>query len=111
MCPLILVKSPRFLVYVIYIIYAVVDCGPLSDPLNGNVDVNQTVINSTATYTCLIGYILSGDNTRICQADGVWSGSEPTCEGIHGNYILSAYALFYFLFYINSISSRGGVSI
>ena len=21
-----------------------------------------------------------GDNTRTCQADGMWSGSEPTCE-------------------------------
>ncbi len=41
----------------------------------------------TATYTCESGYILSGDSSRICQSDSIWSGSEPTCDGIVYVYI------------------------
>ena len=56
----------------------VVDCGTLSDPVNGQVSFSSTTYNSVATYTCSIG-ILQGDSSRICQADGSWSGSEPFC--------------------------------
>ncbi len=42
----------------------------------------------TATYTCDDGYTLTGDMTRICLADGMWSGAAPTCDGeIHSNYM------------------------
>jgi hypothetical protein len=59
---------------------AVVDCGPLSKPSNGTVDVTATTYNSTATYSCTTtGYTLSGDAGRTCQANGTWSGSAPTC--------------------------------
>ena len=58
---------------------AAVDCGPLSDPLNGSVDINQTVFESIVTYTCDTGYVLDGADTRICQANGMWSGTEPSC--------------------------------
>ena len=37
------------------------------------------VSNGVATYTCAAGYSMLGSNTRTCQADGTWSGSEPTC--------------------------------
>ena len=33
-----------------------------------------------ATYTCNPGFILVGNNTRICGSDGTWSGMMPTCE-------------------------------
>ena len=39
-----------------------------------------TVFESQATYTCNDGFaISSGDDTRTCEANGEWSGSEPTC--------------------------------
>jgi len=38
------------------------------------------VSNGVATYTCAAGYSMLGSNTRTCQADGTWSGSEPTCS-------------------------------
>ena len=44
-----------------------------SDPPQG--------VGSVATHSCDSGYNLRGDNTRICQSDGTWSGSAPTCEG------------------------------
>ena len=34
---------------------------------------------NTATYTCNPGYNLTGDATRMCQSDGMWSDSPPTC--------------------------------
>ena len=39
-----------------------------------------TVFESQATYTCNDGFIISsGNGTRTCEANGEWSGSEPTC--------------------------------
>ncbi len=35
---------------------------------------------NTATYTCNDGYTLTGDPTRMCQDDGMWSGSPSTCR-------------------------------
>ena len=40
----------------------------------------ETVFGSQATYTCNDGFVISsGDDTRTCEANGEWSGSEPTC--------------------------------
>ncbi len=57
-----------------------VDCGSLTDPTNGTVDASPTTFMSTATYTCNTGYNINGGNTSTCQANGTWSGSEPTCD-------------------------------
>ena len=57
-----------------------VDCGTLNATANGQVShPNGTTFGQTATYSCDTGYDLLEDITRTCQADGVWSGSEPTC--------------------------------
>ena len=59
------------------------DCSTLTDPANGQVSHTAgTTFGQTATYTCDTGYNLVGDNTRICQATRVWSGSAPTCQGM-----------------------------
>ena len=58
----------------------VVDCSTLNDPANGQVSITGTTFGETATYSCNTGYNLVGDNTRTCQATGVWSGNEPTCQ-------------------------------
>ena len=60
----------------------VVDCGSLSDPANGLVNVSTTVFNSTATYSCNDGYNLVGDTTRTCLPSGLWSDSSPQCTGV-----------------------------
>ena len=58
----------------------VVDCGTLNTTTNGQVrHLNGTTFGQKATYNCNTSYNLVGDSTRICQADGMWSGSEPTC--------------------------------
>ena len=61
--------------------FPAVNCGDLDDPANGQVVLNGTLFGSIATYTCDPGFILVGDVERMCQANGEWSGTEPTCEG------------------------------
>ena len=57
------------------------DCGVLRNPVNGQVnDTNGTIFGQTATYSCNTGYNLVGNSTRMCQADGLWTGSAPSCE-------------------------------
>ena len=61
----------------------VVNCGSLTDIPNGAVDTSGgTNYKCTAVYTCDTGYVLDGNITRTCQEDGMWSGSEPTCDGM-----------------------------
>lgn len=38
-------------------------------------------MDSRCDYTCLPGYQLEGDRSRVCMEDGRWSGSEPICVG------------------------------
>ena len=56
----------------------------LPDPDNGTVTVTSRTLNSEATYSCDVGYVLDGSATRTCEeaqesTDLVWSGSAPTC--------------------------------
>ena len=60
----------------------VTNCGPLTDPDNGQVDTSSgTTFGSTVTYTCDTGYNLSGSQSRTCGEDGNWTSSEPICQG------------------------------
>ena len=43
------------------------------------VNVSATTAGAVASYECVAGYTLEGFSTRICQNNGRWSGSEPTC--------------------------------
>ena len=56
-------------------------CPDLQGPDNGVIQVTGTGYGDTATYSCLPGFALVGGTTRTCQAEGVWSGSEPFCQG------------------------------
>ena len=60
----------------------VVDCGPLTNPDNGQVNTsNGTTFGSLATYTCDTGYTLSGSESRTCEDSGVWAVlTSPICE-------------------------------
>ena len=48
-------------------------------PGNGNVSFDSLGLDSVATFLCMDGYDLVGNETRICTLDG-WSGSNPTCN-------------------------------
>ena len=34
----------------------------------------------TCSFTCNTGYELTGSNTRTCQSDGSWGGSDVVCS-------------------------------
>ena len=56
------------------------DCGPLSSPTHGSVSAPTTTFGSVATYSCDIGYAITGVATRSCQASATWSDAAPSCS-------------------------------
>ena len=58
-----------------------VDCGRLSDPVNGTVTtLGGTKFESLASYRCNAGYVLSYPASRTCLSSGLWSGTSPRCD-------------------------------
>ncbi|XP_020615812.1 CUB and sushi domain-containing protein 3-like isoform X2 [Orbicella faveolata] len=56
-----------------------VDCGPLSVPINGSSYGDSTVFPNSMLFKCDPGFHLNGSSTRICQANGTWSGLAVRC--------------------------------
>ena len=81
-----------------YVVFdSIGECGVLPSPTNGQVShPNGRTIGQTATYTCNTGYNLEGDSTRMCQATGMWSRSEPTCTRMFWHLVLKNNSLFYY---------------
>ena len=77
-----LVFATQLTIFLFLIILStVVDCGPLGNPVNGQVNMSsETTFMSTATYTCNAGYNPIGAISRTCGSDGVWSPAVPTCD-------------------------------
>ncbi|KAJ8038238.1 CUB and sushi domain-containing protein 3 [Holothuria leucospilota] len=40
---------------------------------------NDTTIGAEVTYSCDVGYEISGQTNRVCQANKTWSATQPTC--------------------------------
>ena len=62
-----------------------VDCGALYVPNKAvgglTVNYNNTIVNSTATYSCnSIGYQVIGEATSDCSVNGTWTGTIPSCQ-------------------------------
>ena len=60
-------------------LYTVSSCNPLEPPQNGNIMTTSTVFQGRATYSCIEGYELKGEDVRICQANSFWNGTAPFC--------------------------------
>ena len=59
-----------------------IQCETPETPPNCYVDAESISFRSTIFYRCQKGFAMtSGDNNRTCQADGSWSGTQPTCAG------------------------------
>uniref|UniRef100_A0AAG5DBD4 Sushi domain-containing protein n=1 Tax=Anopheles atroparvus TaxID=41427 RepID=A0AAG5DBD4_ANOAO len=56
------------------------ECPELTQPSLGSVTLSGKHFGSRATYTCPHGYHVVGLQSRLCQADGSWAGSEPVCK-------------------------------
>lgn len=66
-------------VYMYVCLFAVVDCGDPGSPNDGINRVFSTTFGSVAHYECDSSFRLVGTGRRICQPNGQWSGSLPSC--------------------------------
>ena len=59
----------------------VVDCGDLSPVENGLPSVgNTTTVGSLKKFRCKKCFALHGPRSLLCQDNGSWNGSIPTCK-------------------------------
>lgn len=58
-----------------------ISCGPPPHLTKSNYTVNGTEFGDELFYECEDGYILVGNHTSVCQADGTWTSS-PKCQGL-----------------------------
>ena len=61
-----------------------VSCPSLSNPSDGMIDCSlgddgTPSYEDTCSFTCNTGYELTGSDTRTCQSDGSWGGSQVSC--------------------------------
>lgn len=92
----------------IFSLSTVLQCDNLTNPAHGQVILSSLVLDSQANYSCNQGYKLSGVEVRTCQANELWSGSEPTCEG--KQVIILHYVLLISLYYMHYVlCSRSGL--
>ena len=56
-----------------------VACPPLVPPANGAVTQSGLLAGDIATYTCNAAYELMGNDTRVCDSNGIWTNSVPVC--------------------------------
>uniref|UniRef100_A0A7N4PW30 CUB and Sushi multiple domains 3 n=1 Tax=Sarcophilus harrisii TaxID=9305 RepID=A0A7N4PW30_SARHA len=54
-------------------------CGDPGIPAQGKREGKSFIYQSEVSFSCNTPFILVGSSTRICQADGTWSGSSPHC--------------------------------
>lgn len=57
-----------------------ITCPVLYSPFGGSIDIDNQNIGGIAVYSCNDGYVMEGENTRICQSEGIWSGNSPQCN-------------------------------
>ena len=74
------------------------DCGRLSAPSNGAVQLSGTRFLDTAVFSCHRGYQLSGPSGLTCQLDASWDNLPPVCvlRGKLVEYALPFPVKFYF---------------
>ena len=71
--------------FIIFYVYTSVPCSPLHVSNYGmmNCSLGDDGVPSyedTCSFTCNTGYEVTGSDTRTCQSDGSWSGSNDVCR-------------------------------
>ncbi|XP_077973714.1 sushi, von Willebrand factor type A, EGF and pentraxin domain-containing protein 1-like isoform X2 [Styela clava] len=62
----------------------IVTCGPPLSVENADVESYAYTYESEIGIVCNVGHVMTvGEEMRICQSDGSWSGMEPVCERIN----------------------------
>ena len=73
-----------YLVNKCFTVFTSAPCTLLNNPDNGVVNCNLgdygvPSYEDTCSFTCNTGYELTGSESRTCQSDGSWSGSDAVC--------------------------------
>ena len=84
-------------------------CPALDDIKYGQVEVTGTRQGDKANYFCNYGFTLSGNEQRVCQKDGTWSGSEPSCVRkfvtcMHVSYAVSVFTTACFMMFVHFLT-------
>ncbi|NWW96028.1 LYAM3 protein, partial [Rhynochetos jubatus] len=62
-----------------------ITCPQLSAPDRGNLNCSHLhgdfAFNSKCAFSCQMGFVLTGPESRECTATGTWTGDAPRCEG------------------------------
>ncbi|XP_065196834.1 sushi, von Willebrand factor type A, EGF and pentraxin domain-containing protein 1-like isoform X2 [Sycon ciliatum] len=61
----------------------------LSAPVNGAVSVGPRTALSVLDFSCNQGFTLQGSRSTLCQLDGTWSNSAPSCKVITCSQVVS----------------------
>lgn len=56
-----------------------VNCYEPAIPAFGKIIAKHFTYGSVANYSCVYGYMLVGNPSVVCEADGTWEGDMPTC--------------------------------
>ena len=59
----------------------VTNCPDPGMPANGAREGENFNTGQAVTYSCSAGHKLKGSTIRVCQSDGEWSDTLPSCEG------------------------------
>ncbi|MBZ3876498.1 CUB and sushi domain-containing protein 1 [Sciurus carolinensis] len=54
-------------------------CGDPGTPAEGRLSGKSFTYKSEVLFQCQSPFLLVGSSRRVCQADGTWSGVQPTC--------------------------------
>jgi len=69
-------------------------CSALSPINDGTIMYSVTgpmfPVDTTATYSCNVNYMLNGADTRTCMSDGTFDGEAPTCERTYSTTVMKA---------------------
>ena len=57
------------------------NCPLLTAPAHGSFAPCNNFPGHSCHFSCDSGYILTGSSTRTCGSNGVWTGTQPQCNG------------------------------
>ena len=59
-------------------------CGDPGVPSNARKIGDVYSVGSVVFFRCYDDYDIVGSKYRVCQENGVWSGTQPTCQSFNG---------------------------
>ena len=83
-------QIPYYNIFILNFIITGVTCGFPGKPTNGVVSSGSSshVYGTRVTYSCNTGWTLQGSRDNVCQNNGQWRSSVPTCKRTYTLHLL-----------------------